>query len=105
MVGGGTMALVSSRVCTLCFLWGAFSMFLTHETNLVSSESGVPPSSCYLRELTIIPCSRAKKLLEARVLGSAQTKGRDIRDSFGSGVAQGCIWEARSALPWVQPLQ
>lgn len=54
-------------MCRLCVLWGAFSMVLMHETNLnlVSSESGVPPSSCSQGAhpfFTIIPYARTKTL-------------------------------------------
>lgn len=52
-------------------------MFLIHETNLnlVTSESGDPPSLCYLREpqplLTLPHGQGPKRLLEATVLVSA----------------------------------
>lgn len=52
-------------------------MFLIHETNLnlVTSESGDPPSLCYLREpqplLTLPHGQGPKQLLEATVLVSA----------------------------------
>lgn len=50
--------------------------------------------------LTVIPW-----LLQTTVLGSAQGKGRDVRYSSGSGVAQGYFWKGRSALPRVELLQ